>query len=998
MAVAGADLPRDLIAEFREWRESTRHRVFVHNEFYEFTGGDVIGEGPFAKRANLVLQHLAAHGRTSVVKGVRGNGNQGWRRTPFGGNKGSHFYCWWAPADAGPVRGLGLPEGSIAVRMIRHHDDHMPLTADKREDYTELTPERIITSEDMELPWTETQLQFANSEDPVRVLIGYPGTGKTTTLWDAVVRRSGESVLYITWSPRLAEMADEFFQSFSAKDMTVTTRSFTEVLNGILGSAPVAFDRSVSGERNNFQKFLAKIPPAELGEWKGRLDPLLTEMRAHLVGGALPHEPSLLEEPTRCRLSDAQYIKLRSGVIGREAAENVVRVAGLIERQNQPVEKLFPELERAFLAGKRVMTNKNVFRGERTKWLMADRIVVDEVQDLTPVEMAVPVLLARRIADERNGRPPFLLCAGDEGQTVRPTDFEWPAFKSLVQNVIAAPEQTQLEHSLRYPRGIATLVNNTRELYTELEKFDRPRYQAKVATHDTIKDEIIHCTAEPDDPELVRLIAEVAAMPGTALVGFSPDLMAGVPDDVRPQVLYPSEAKGCEYQAVCLLNPAAYLNRMLSDSEQSASTLDRFWLRTAIDNFRVALSRATETLILIDWHRDGRGKTSRLERLFLGVRPMVMTPAEVHVHLKAISDLSTDEYLQRSVADARAMVSVNPTIAVNRARNAVLFLGKRDVPGGVTDPALRREASECLVQVVWEVTASPEGLPAGETEASLLKLATASAAELDRMALDEAGEEHEEAAEDSETTELDPEESDTASGKTAKPLRRWEAARRLFEGATELAEADEIERGEKLLGMLRRIDRLPGQEAWIRAGLMPRAERLITMLRETARNVQLARVTGTKVHQYIKALVSQAGLEGMDPVAVADEIACIAAEKLVGANQPKDALVVMQQCREAPPMLMAKANEGMRNWAQASQYFEKAGEVEEALRCARSGVQIQRAIELAGKCGNERILPMLKWLSQVERLAREKPGGMRNLMGDEERQWLLDRLKEAQNQ
>ncbi len=97
-------------------------------------------------------------------------------------------------------------------------------------------------------------------------------------------------------------------------------------------------------------------------------------------------------------------------------------------------------------------------------------------------------------------------------------------------------------------------------------------------------------------------------------------------------------------------------------------------------------------------------------------------------------------------------------------------------------------------------------------------------------------------------------------------------------------------------------------------------------------------------------------------------------------------------------MLMAKANEGMRNWAQASQYFEKAGEVEEALRCARSGVQIQRAIELAGKCGNERILPMLKWLSQVERLAREKPGGMRNLMGDEERQWLLDRLKEAQNQ
>ena len=39
------------------------------------------------RRLTLVLTHLCAHGRTSVVKGVQGNDNHGWRRTPMGGEQ-----------------------------------------------------------------------------------------------------------------------------------------------------------------------------------------------------------------------------------------------------------------------------------------------------------------------------------------------------------------------------------------------------------------------------------------------------------------------------------------------------------------------------------------------------------------------------------------------------------------------------------------------------------------------------------------------------------------------------------------------------------------------------------------------------------------------------------------------------------------------------------------------------------------------------------------------
>ena len=40
------------------------------------------------RRLGIVLQHLAAHGRTTVVKGRRDAANRGWRRSPLGGNGG----------------------------------------------------------------------------------------------------------------------------------------------------------------------------------------------------------------------------------------------------------------------------------------------------------------------------------------------------------------------------------------------------------------------------------------------------------------------------------------------------------------------------------------------------------------------------------------------------------------------------------------------------------------------------------------------------------------------------------------------------------------------------------------------------------------------------------------------------------------------------------------------------------------------------------------------
>src|SRR5512138_510964 len=95
--------------------------VFCHQEFLEKLAAHRLQ--PVGKRAALLMQHLAIDERRQHYKSTRGE-NQGWRRSRLGGNQGSHFYAWWAPRGAPPLRdGEGFsaaPEGAIFVRDIRH--------------------------------------------------------------------------------------------------------------------------------------------------------------------------------------------------------------------------------------------------------------------------------------------------------------------------------------------------------------------------------------------------------------------------------------------------------------------------------------------------------------------------------------------------------------------------------------------------------------------------------------------------------------------------------------------------------------------------------------------------------------------------------------------------------------------------------------------------------------------------------------------------------------
>jgi hypothetical protein len=142
-------------------REGARFRVYLHQDFL-----DGLDKYPSMQtRALFTIRQLAAHGRPNRVKPTRGNDNRGWRRTPLEGN---HFYAWWAPHNARPVRGAGLEERAILLRDLRHHDDHRPLDAGQPGDrvaisaadcMADATPGADLGRALFDSPWTTEQPQ-----------------------------------------------------------------------------------------------------------------------------------------------------------------------------------------------------------------------------------------------------------------------------------------------------------------------------------------------------------------------------------------------------------------------------------------------------------------------------------------------------------------------------------------------------------------------------------------------------------------------------------------------------------------------------------------------------------------------------------------------------------------------------------------------------------------------------------------------------------------------
>ncbi len=103
------------------------------------------------------MQRLAVDVRRLHYKSTQGI-NRGWRRSRLGGGQGSHFYAWWAPKNAVPLKESDefdeAPDGSLFLRDIRHHDDHSLLKSQSFDaNYLPITVEDLRRDEYSPTPW-----------------------------------------------------------------------------------------------------------------------------------------------------------------------------------------------------------------------------------------------------------------------------------------------------------------------------------------------------------------------------------------------------------------------------------------------------------------------------------------------------------------------------------------------------------------------------------------------------------------------------------------------------------------------------------------------------------------------------------------------------------------------------------------------------------------------------------------------------------------------------
>jgi len=798
------------------------------------------------------------------------------------------------------------------------------LECGEKADYLPLTQREFDDENWVQRPWTKDQVSFVESNKPIRIVVGRPGSGKTTVLWRAIEARAGQKVLYLTWSRELTRYASEHLNSFAPQDVDIVARDFRTFLGELCGSDVTR--QPLSESISQFKRSIQHLEPTVLGPWADRPESLFAEVRAHLLGRAIfaqSEEGSAapLVQSVNCDVYLAERSKREA--IGEVAAKSVLRA---FDKVKDSVTFLgsFPELVGAAEALKELWRT-----GLPDGLLDIDRVVVDEVQDLTYLEASIVVELCRVIAQHK-GHAPCLLIAGDDGQTVRPSGFEWGRLNELIGRRVGKPEKFYLDENLRCPTRIARVVDRVSEKYRSLSKCRRPKKQRSEPGGQHVEAYLLYAQARAEEGS--RLLEDFEDIENVIVLSSESTLPTWVPEHLRDTVMTPADAKGLEYQSVCVLDPGSLLTRVeaaLRDDETAA--LEENELRTSVDQLRVALSRATETLAFIDVNG---GDAERDMSIQLLEDPALFDPEDLLEHFTDV-DRSSEERVVMRIVDARALLDERPRRAWRRAYQGVRLLGDPTLPNGVATDSVRQEAHEALLTVAARLLV--EGIPKGIEKSEITEAAEASLGYREVLA---------------DTTAF-------------RELAKWVQ-----------------EKSEQVFGLLEAVAALSAQSAW----LMPALTSHIQMMRQSidkgARDRRLAAAFDGDVEGWLRSTMHLG-----DIPSEARKLRCTAFDVLVQPNS-EAAEKVLRKITPEDVFRLGQLREAQGRPAEAAKAFEEVNAGADALRNWRAAGDWEKAVLLAeGEARRD-----LEWMIEHEQLYGRRPEGQRDRMTKAERERLMSKV------
>lgn len=912
---------RDLVGHVRG---ATAVRLRLHEDFAQWLWGEHT-EPRLKRRANLVLRQLAAFGRTSIVKSVRGAG-RGWRRSPLGGNQGRQFYLWWVPAGAPPIADVDLPKDHVLIRAVRHHDETSSAldAGNVATDYIDLTADELVNQRtEYGFAFNDAQLAITRSPNAVRFIKGHPGAGKTTALWLAASVTEGRQALYLTFNTKLALEAEQYFRALGPETLGIEVLTFEQLINRLLDSGDSRGISTLDPDEavEEFSEVIAGNYRGVLGPWEKRLEELYAELHAHAIGEAIPIDLRGVAASDGPVMDKIEYIAARTTTLGTHAARTAGQIANHLA-DGKLIEQLFPGPARARRALDRLLADPSIAQ----RFNLVDVVLVDETQDLTRVELLLLVKLCATIGQSRDAGPPAFIAAGDEAQTVRPSDFEWGQLADLTATLIGRRSEFELPGNVRSPRNIALVVNQSWDLYRQLAKDERPRGYAEAEIEDASPGRVIY-TACAGNEELRELIRAFETIPNAAFVypGYTiPERYKELLPATADVVLTSQSAKGLDFQTVAVLDVGRQLSR-LRELAQEAQTEGRFaalWGRTLADHVRVALSRATETLILIDVDADQSSRDQVLE--LCAAAELSELSAEELVTMLRSDENDPAQLALEFCEEVEKLLGTQPMRAYRRAKQAVALLGDPKSDDSVQDAALRRQA--------WLLRA-------------------VAAVDLVR------------------------------NFKQLRPKPAQSPDELLDDAVTSLRRGERGQDAQALL-LIHRIAAAPpstivtGEAAELSsllAGLEMHVERyardtLVAWCRDlSGAPIPVGAANQRTLVDTVTQLVESVGSRHPDLRQYRERLLLAVASSSMGEGRYADALGLLKSALNRDNAMEAVCHEQLGNHSSAARAFELAGDTGGALRNLRRVPDVQGALRLAQRLNHED-LPAIQWLSKYSDL------------------------------
>ena len=197
---------------------------------------------------------------------------------------------------------------------------------------------------------------------------------------------------------------------------------------------------------------------------------MYAEVRGRLLGRGVDGEADSNDGAKLAALRPDAYRRQRGNEqgIGAATAKTLLRLWEKVPESTRV--EIFPELAAAAAAA-RLLSSKGLPEG-----MEFDRLVVDEAQDLTLTEFWM-LLELLRACRKRTGKSPWLLIAGDAGQRVEASGFEWGRYTELLSSRWRKPATFDLHEHVRCPSRIAAVVNRSNIFYSLVDKNRRPEKQ-----------------------------------------------------------------------------------------------------------------------------------------------------------------------------------------------------------------------------------------------------------------------------------------------------------------------------------------------------------------------------------------------------------------------------------------------------------------------------------------------------------------------------------------